>query len=340
MKNTIEIQYFITLIKSHLKSYIIVLSSVFVLASVALFTTHNYYTSSTSLVPESSSSFSLGGNLASLASLAGVNLSGLGGGSDDAISSAIYPVVISSTPFSEQILGIKVQTLKGDFKGTLSEYILEKESSTSIFDWLKSDKEDPIVSEAYISPDKMRLYKKINKSINVKEDKKTGLIVISSTFEDAYVAQIVTDSVSHMLQEYILNYRTKKETLDLKYAQEFLEKSRKDYLKASQDFSDYADTRNNLRQQKYKTHSDFLENEMETMYAIYNQAVQQVIIAQTKLRAKTPVYNVVQPAIVPLQKSGPKRVITIAMIVFICAVAQTGFFIVKDTLFKKEESEH
>lgn len=66
----------------------------------------------------------------------------------------------------------------------------------------------------------------------------------------------------------------------------------------------------------YKTKETDLENEMQLKYNIYTQMTNQLQIARAKLIEKTPVYAVIQPAVVPIKKSGPKRLI----IIFTCVL--------------------
>ncbi|MCR5395622.1 MAG: chain-length determining protein [Bacteroidales bacterium] len=324
-----EIQDVVILVKSHFKSYCIVLSIVFVLSSIKLFTTPNYYTSVVTLAQEASSGFG-GEGLSSLASLAGINLSQLGGGSSDAISADIYPDVVSSTPFLQQLLKVKVEGQLIEFSGTLNEFLTRNKPWFDLSSLFKKSVAPSVDVPAYISPQEMSVIKKLNESLSVIIDKKTGVISIEGTFEDPYVAQIVTDSVSNLLQNYIFEYRTKKASLDLKHAKEFMEESKNDYLESSVKYATFADKHINLLSQEYKTQMIFLENEMNTNYQIYSQAAQQVTIANAKLQAQVPVYNVIQPAIIPNKKSGPKRVITIGFFVFLAFAFQTVYFYVRE----------
>lgn len=317
------------LIKAHKKQYIIAVAITFVVSAIVLFTTPNYYTSKVLLAPEVSGDKFSSSGLSGIASTMGLNLNGLAGGSGDAFFPEIYPEIVSSTTFLQQLLKIKVETKNGDFKGTLKEFLEKDKSSFSLSELFGSKEEPAIKSSAYISPKDMATIKKLNKSIGVRIDPKNEVITIDGTFEDAYVAQVVTDSLSYLLQQYIYDYRTKKSSLMLEQAKNFMNKSYREYLTLSKKSAQFTDSHHQLRLQEGKNQKTFLENEMQAKYQIYIQAIQQVTLAQAKLQAQTPVYSVIQPAIIPDRKSGPKRLTSILLIEILTTFFFTLFLLIK-----------
>jgi hypothetical protein len=67
----------------------------------------NEYTASSTFVPQTSEPSKVGGSLGGLASLAGINLSGMGGGSE--IPPTLYPKIVSSVPFRKALLNTEFQ---------------------------------------------------------------------------------------------------------------------------------------------------------------------------------------------------------------------------------------
>lgn len=62
----------------------------------------NEFTASSTFVPQTSEQGKVGGNLGGLASLAGINLGGLSGGSE--VPPSLYPKIVSSVSFRKNLL--------------------------------------------------------------------------------------------------------------------------------------------------------------------------------------------------------------------------------------------
>ena len=142
-------------------------------------------------------------------------------------------------------------------------------------------------------------------------DKKTDIITLSITAQDALVSAIVADSVQKHLQEYIIRYRTNKARNDLGYMEKLYSESKNQYAKARQIYGSYADANSDLVLESFKTKQADLENEMQLQYNIYTQVAQQLQMAKAKVQERTPAFTVVQSPSVPLKKSKPKRMVII-----------------------------
>ena len=59
--------------------------------------------------------------------------------------------------------------------------------------------------------------------------------------------------------------------------------------------------------------------------------------AKAKLLAKIPVFNIIQPAYVPLKKSAPRRMILLVMWNIITTSALTVYFLVKRKIEEEQE---
>lgn len=331
---------FIVLVKENKKKYFWTIGVVAVLVAVKVFLQHNYYTSTTTLAPEFSSGLSSSSQLGNLASLAGVNLNALSGSDEDAIHIGIYAEVVGSTDFLQDLLQMEVETSDAEYKGSLKNYLTEYNTPLfqipSLFG-KKDNADNPHAdNKAFISEDDMAVINSLGDDIVVKQDNTTGLLVISVTMEDPYIAMCVADSVSEKLQRYIYSYRTKKANVDLAYAEKLLKESNEEYVKASDEYSKYADSHQGLFLAEYKTREIFLENEMNLKYQVYNQAMQQVTMAKAKIQSRTPVYNVVQPAIVPVKKTGPRRIVSILMSCVVAFCVLSLYLFLRSQMKKNE----
>ena len=62
---------------------------------------------------------------------------------------------------------------------------------------------------------------------------------------------------------------------------------------------------------------------MNLQYQAYSQISAQLRLAEAKVQEDTPAFTDLQPATVPVKKSGPKRAITCLVILFLAFIATT-----------------
>lgn len=335
-QTTFSIITILRIIKKNLKAYIIGISTITFLVGIYAFSLPNVYTSSVKMVPEISNNNGLEG-LSSAASLMGVNINGMGN-TEDPFSADLYPEIVHSFKFLNNLSKTKVQLNDGKSNIKLEAYLTNFQKKpwwTSCFIFFsktKEDKKDSILidrNNLRISKEKMQLYKMLEKAIVLTTNKGTGEITIEVTFQDQYVAAMTAENISKLLQQYILDYRTNKAKQDLAYYEKLSKQSRNEYLKSMNKYSDYADANMDVALMGYKSKESNLENEMQIKFNNYSQMEQRKEAAKAKLQAKTPVFNIIEPATVPLLKSGPKRMIIIVLWNAIVICCLTIFFILK-----------
>ena len=74
---------------------------------------------------------------------------------------------------------------------------------------------------------------------------------------------------------------------------------------------------------------------MQMAYNMYQQSVQQMQLAQAKLQERAPIFVTIQPAAIPSKPSGPKRMMTMALMSFLAFFCSFSFFMVKDIYNQK-----
>lgn len=292
-----------------------------VVGVIIAFSIPNEYTTDVVLAPETSSSSGLSNNMSSLASMVGVKIGG--SGSDDALYPEIYPEIFASNNFILPLFNIKVQTVDKRVSTTLYDY-LKKYQKTAwwnkwrvvfviIKSWFSNASKSPnvAINPFYLTQEQSDIANGIKGMIKCNVDKKTDMITISVTAQDALVSAIVADSVQKHLQNYIIKYRTNKARNDLEYMKKLYAESKSQYDKARQTYGAYADANTDLVLESFKSKQNDLENEMQLQYNIYTQMAQQLQMAKAKVQERTPAFTVVQSPCVPLKKTKPKRMVIV-----------------------------
>lgn len=327
---------FIDLLKANKRRYFKAAGITFVLAVIYAFSIPKEFTADTKLAPEFTSGNGLG-SLGGLASMAGIDLSKMTA-EEDALFPDLYPEIIQSTEFINNLLSMQVTTSDGELTTDLKDYLTNHQSRTwwaagfkALRDLFPKRQKIQVVKadgEACDGPriyseDEISLFKGLGKAVTLKQELKTGIITITATTQDPLIAALMVDSVSSQLQDYIFSYRTHKAAVDLAYAEKLCSKTKAEYEDATRAYSNYADQHLNATRESANTQREYLRNEMDLKFQLYTQYSQQAAVARGRLQARTPVYNIIQPPVVPVKKSAPKRMIIVVLweIIVFCGMS-------------------
>lgn len=320
-------------IKKHKKLYYKVLGITFIVSAIIMLSIPNYYRCTVMLAPELSGMGIKSGGLSSLASSFGINLGGASQGTD-ALLPTLYPDLMNSVTFRASLFPIKVQR-EDDSTGvdvmTYYDYLKDGQKSPwwsaglkALFSLFKSDEpQNNQVNTFKLTKEQTEIAKIIEKKVVCDVDKKTMVITIDVEDQDPLICATIADSVQHHLQEFITNYRTKKARVDLAYNQKLYDESKGRYEKARKTYAAYADANRNALFQTNRSEVAKLENEMNLQYQAYSRIAAQLQLAEAKVQENTPAFTDLQPATVPVMKSGPKRSIICLVILFLAFIATT-----------------
>lgn len=341
----IDFQKIALLLWSKRKFITKVCAIMFVIAVVYAFSVPRTYTSMVTLAPEASNS-SLSGGFGALADMAGL---GLGGATGDAIYPEIYPELIASKQFLVDLFPIEVVSLDGEINTTLYNYQQKYQKfawwvypimwAKKIVKWVKG--EDPEKGGVAQSPDPFMLTKHqnavaeaIKTNIVCAVDKKTGVITLRYTAQDALISATVVNVIKDKLQQHIVDYRTCKARNDLKYFEALCDEARAGYIKAQDVFARFCDTHKGARLQSVAMQTSRLENDVMLAQAAYSQASQQLQVTRAKLQENTPAFAVLSCASVPLKPSAPRRMFIVFAFVMMGFMGSSLYIYFKDQLEK------
>lgn len=317
----------------------------FILGLIIGFSMPKLYKATVTLSPESGQNGN-SGSLSGMASMLGI--SGFSNASQDAVNSSMFPDIINTTPFILEMYNIQVKPQHSEVSLALSEYITHQKAPwwnyilgfpgmiISQISSLFSSNEVPQDVDTTINP--FRLTKEQNGKIaaikgalSATLDSKSNMTIVSATFQDPEVAAIVADSAVTKLQEYIIDYRTRKAQEDCNYLEKLCKERKKEYHQAQKAYADFMDANRNVVLQRTQAEGTRLQNDMSIAFQIYSQVETQLQVARAKVQEAKPVFAIVEPATVPLSPSSPNKKIIILGLMFLGFIGSSAWI-----LFGKE----
>ena len=274
---------------------IIIISSIFVLIGVAsAFLSPIVYTSTTTFInsqTESAGSSSLSG----VASLVGINLSGISAGSE--IPAAIYPQIGESVEFKRTLL-----------KSTIDEKNLIKLGGfLAEYNDIDRPLENDSNNELFVSEYENDLFEIISEIMSIEVNERDGFISITTKMPKSEYAAKTCINAREILQQTVINNRIKSAKQKLLYSEKQLKSKRIEFEEIQNKLAYFNDSNLNLVKSSIINERDKLEAEFQIINAVMVELSKQVEQRKLQVSEDMPVFSVIKEAVMPVDRSSPKR---------------------------------
>lgn len=344
-ENILDLTVIVPMLLKRWKLYALCIAGTIIFSLIFVFTIPRYYSCKVMLAPEASNNSGVNSILSSF---------GLGEAptTNDAISPNLYPDLMESKDFIVSMFPVEITTMDGELTTTYYDYLLHHNQTSwysSLLGKLKkmmksekvkinapSMKGKPVSPSFILTEDQYNIAGAISGKIQYNYDKKTGVVSVSVNDFDPLVCALIADTISSRLQDFILDYRTKKARNDLEYAWRIYDQAKADYEESNEHYVAAVDANWDIVNETAKARLEALSNDKTLKYQTFSAASQKLEAAKAKLQEATPVITVLQGASVPQKPAGPKRLfITLALMFLTCFVC-TIYLIAKNQTRKNQ----
>ncbi len=323
---------------------------------IALFSPKQYQVTSV-VVPQASSGSSKLGGLSSLAAIAGINLNTNSGGA--VLSPMIYPRIVQSIPFKKALMQTMLNFKDIDHPVTYYEYYTQYAKPsvlsyiTGLPGMIKSipgiilkifRKKQIEISVAdttnliRLSKDEKKLVGGLTNTVYADVDAKNGYITITAIMPEALAAAQLNEKALELLQENIIEIRSKKAKAQLNFVQGRYDAKKKAYEAIQDKLALLTDRSNNVITQADQIKITRLQGDYQIALSVYTSLAKQLESASIQVKDDTPVFSVIEPAIIPNERFKPKRSQILIIWTFIGIIIGIGWVFGKE-YFDKVKAE-
>ena len=336
----------IALLQSIWKGKKLILKTVLVFMILGLFIavfSQNEYTASTTIVPQSSSE-KPGGSIGGLAALAGINLGSVG--QQSSISPTLYPQILTNISFQKELLETLITIEGQDNKITYKEYYTNVYSPSVLssikkytiglpgvlIGLLKSDeisKEESKNNDSLpqITEDDKKLIELLLEQLSMEVNDKDGYIGLSTTMPEPRAAAELTQKAQELLEQYVIDFKIEKSSSELDFIKNRYQEKEQEFQKIQQKLALYTDRNQNVNSARAKMELMLLQSEYDLAYGVYSELAKQLETQELKVKEDTPIFTILQPVFVPLEKTGPKRSLILIIYTFLGFVLSIGYLL-------------
>lgn len=327
------------------RKLIIKITAVFIVLGVFVaLVSPTEYSASCTMVPQLGDKKSTGG-LSGLAAMAGINLGSMGGG--EVLAPTIYPKILASVPFKKELMKTPL-TLEGKRAPvTLFDYYTKDEYQK--FNLLQTIKKYTIglpgviisairgidttkveggnVDQAIqvLSFDEKNVAERLSQLVSLNVNDKDGYVQLSASMPEPLAAAQLAQQAQNLLQQYITEFKIEKAASNLEFIQQRYNEAQRDYEAKQLDLAQFVDANRNFSSAKAKIQEEKLRAEYTMSNSIFTELAKQLEQAKISVKEDTPVFTVVEPVVVPSERSKPKRGLICVLFTFLGIFAGVGF---------------
>lgn len=303
------------------------------------FTITKTYTAQTVLLPE----YKLAGS-GSFFSMA------LGGSSNnfdgaEKLGPELYPSILSTVPFGQYLLKQPIVDVFGSKYTSYEAYLKRDTTSISWMSKIRSVFRPKGNNITNVEPIKLTDSDILNLSsqnlglartafapVLCNVDSRNGTIVISAEMEDPVVSAEIVEISKKYLMAYVEDYRSSKLEQTTAFLTERVTEAKRSLKNAEYALQSYRDRNRDAYLNVSRIQEQQLESDYVLAQSIYGDLTQRLEQAKIKEKEEKPVFKVLEPTRVPLEKSQPNR--KLYGVVF---AAVGGFVCLFYIIFKREK---
>ncbi len=305
---------------------------------VALFSP-NEYTATSIMVPQTGGKSQSG--LSSLASLAGVDL---GMAESAELSPVIYPRIVNSIPFKLELMKTPVNFSKFDKPISLYDYYTTKQK-TSVFDVIKKytiGLPGVIIGAIRKQPKELILpkgsanqpinltkkqydvKKALDACISLEVESKQGYLTLVVRMPEALAAAQIAQKAQEILQRDIIQFKVEKSQANLDFIQERYNVAKAEAEGYQVNIAVNTDKYKNLTSNVPQVSNTRIQTKYGIANSVYQELAKQLEQAKIQVKKDTPVFTIVEPVSVPLERTKPNRPMILVIWIFLGGIVGFG----------------
>jgi len=280
--------------------------------------------------------------------MAGINLGSISTG--EVLSPNVYPKILNNVNFQKEIIYSKYNFEKSDEPISYYEYATNKEYSS--FNLLGSIKKYTIglpgviigaikgepkeISDSLSNTTKTidrltikesKVIKRVFGNLSFSLNDKEGYISLSYTSGEPRLSAEVVLAAQKLLQKYITEFKIEKVRSNLEFVKKSYDEAKVNFENKQSELARFRDANKNLSSAMARTQEEKLTSEYNLLLGIYTEIAKQKEQAKIAVTETTPILTIIEPVIIPSEKSGPNRVIMMMGFIFLGILSGIGWIL-------------
>lgn len=337
------------------RKQVIRITFAFILVGLAVaLLTPKEFTASSTFIPQTSESGKGGGSLGGLASLAGINLGGISGGSE--IQPSLYPKFVSSVHFRKALLNAPImveglsetvtyakyyeEVAKPGLMANIKKYTIGLPGL--ILKAIKGKPDQALVQTEEgdlirLSEDEVGHFGRLDGQMSVSPNEKEGFVSLTFVMPEPLMAAQMAKYAQELLQNEVIAYKISNAREQLIYTEERFEEKKAEFDQIQARLANFRDRNQNISSATAMNQMERLEAEFNFAFSIYTELAKQLEQAKLQVSKDTPIFSIIQPVTIPTEKSAPKRPLILVIFAILGCIIALGYIFGSEFLIGVKE---
>ena len=303
------------------------------------------YSSKILVVPETNNSKSGSlGTVGSLANAAGINLSGVS--NEGSIPPELYPKIVNSVAFGLEAIQAEITVPGREEKATFYNYFKEiykprgmevvKKYTLGLPGLIMNQggsgegstivRNDTTITELVmqeVSQSELGVLMLLRSRVSISVDERDGTVSIFSMMPNALQSAELAKTVLLLLEEKVMEIKTKKAQEKLDFINERYEEKKQDFEERQRALALFLDRNFDLASAIAKIELSRLQSEYDLAQSVLIELSRQLEAQLIEVKEETPLFTIIEPPMIPVKRAKPQRIkttITVTMLFFFLAV--------------------
>ena len=313
---------------------------------IAIFSAKEY-TASTTMVPQSAEGGSKLGGLGGLAAMAGINLGSMGGGSS--IPPTLYPKIINSIPFQKELMQTDLSIEGQSGEVTFADYYLEIKKPNLlgyikkytiglpgvIIKAIRGNSRDAMLASTNsgllsITQEEKSLINILSAQLSLEVNDKDGYVSLSARMPEAKAAAQLAKKAQELLQQAITAFKIQKAKDQLVFVEERYAEKEAVFNAVQDKLARFRDQNRNVSSAVAQTQLERLQSDFSMASSVYTELAKQLETQKIQVKEDTPVFTIIEPVSIPIDRSKPKRPMILVIWTFLGGIVGVGMVFGKE----------
>ncbi len=302
------------------------------------------YTATSIMVPQTGEKSSSLGGLGGLAAMAGIDLGSANMGGD--MSPILYPQIVQSIPFKLKLMNTPIKFNAIDKPVSLFDYTTNPQyQHTSILGSLKKytiglpgvilgaikgKKNETGLSKdergnlIVLTENQHKVCKTLDGIISLAVDTKQGYLTLTVTMPEPLAAAQLAQKAQELLQQDITDFKIQKANDELEFIQGRYNEAQAKAEGYQLNIAQKTDQYKNLTSAVPQVQTTRMQTKYGVANTVFVELAKQLEQAKIQVKKDTPVFTIVEPVSVPIEKSKPNRPMILIVFIFLGVIVGTG----------------
>jgi hypothetical protein len=238
-------------------------------------------------------------------------------------------MIINSVPFQKDLMQVKIKFQEYEEPVQLFDYYTDdKYQKFSLLGVIKKytiglpgvvigalkgkdEKDLPIVEDSTmiesLSEKENICVKAIKAAISFNLNEKEGYFILAANMPEPLAAAQLVAATQKLLQKYVTAFKIEKVENNLEFVEGRYQDAKKEFEAKQQELAAFRDANRNFALEKARTNEERLKTQSDLLFSVYSELAKQREQANIQVKETTPIFTVVDPVTVPIERTKPKR---------------------------------